>query len=86
MKSELIIVAAVCGAVGAAILLTKFELLAEVIALILKAILKSAWLIFTAVFEIIKSLLEIFVNIVRKIYEILFPTKPPTDNDNSTNT
>lgn len=86
MKSELIIVAAVCGAVGAAILLTKFELLAEVIALVLKAILKSAWLIFTAVIEIIKSLLEIFVNIVHKIYEILFPPKPSTDNDNSTNT
>ena len=76
MKLELILVAAMCcGAIGAAILLTKFELLTEVVTLVFKAIFKFVWLIISAVFEIIKSVL----NVIGKVFS---PTNPPDNNDN----
>lgn len=82
MNHELIIIAVVVGAISAAILLTKFELLAEVISSILKAILQFAWLILSAVFEIVKTILEVCVKVACKIYEIFFAPKPQPPNEN----
>lgn len=76
MTSEVTLIAAVCcGAIGAAVLLTKFELFAEIITLVVKAIFKFVWLIISAVYEIIKSIL----NIIGGVFN---PTPPPDRNDN----
>lgn len=76
MTSEAILIAAVCcGAIGAAVLLTKFDLFAEIVTLVFKAIFKFVWLIISAVFEIIKSVL----NVIGKVFS---PTPPPDNTDN----
>lgn len=78
MTLEVILVAAVCcGAIGAAILLTKFELLTEVVTLVFKAIFKFVWLIVSAVFEIIKSIFDIIIR-------VFISTTPPDRTDNET--
>lgn len=91
MKPELIIGALVLGALIAVIFLTKMDLLAEIITLALKTVFKFVLMIASAIFELVKAVFKVFIDILEKIIGIFFKTTPPPDNndkdgnDNSTN-